>query len=87
MDDLATTATASEEQVSTLSGISVDLTVEDLQKCTKAYKEDKGHVVAYTNLRQGQKYEDFYMIPFGLMVRVVMVNKKLSFLSLCGKKS
>ena len=50
MDDPMATATAVKKQVSTLSGFSVELMVEDLQTWTKAYKEDKSHVVAYTKL-------------------------------------
>ena len=39
-----------ERHVSTLSGASVELTTEDLQKWTKAYKEDKSHVAAFMNV-------------------------------------
>ena len=46
----------------------MELTEEDVQKWIKAYKEDKGHVAAYTKIRQGQKYEDFYLTLSGLMV-------------------
>ena len=45
-DDIATAATMIERHISTLSGASVELTTEDLQQWTKAYKEDKGHVAA-----------------------------------------
>ena len=55
-DDVATVATMIERHVLTLSGASVELTTEDLQQWTKAYKEDKGHVAAFMKLRQGQKY-------------------------------
>ena len=58
MDDPEATTVAVEEQVSTLSGFSVELTAEDLQAWTKAYKEDKSHIAAYTKLRQRQKYQD-----------------------------
>ena len=68
-DDIATTAVMIERHVSTLSGVSIEMTTEDLQKWTAAYKEDKGHVAAYLKLRQGQKYEDFYLTPSGLMAR------------------
>ena len=51
MDDPIATVTVVEAQVSALSGISVELTAEDLQTWTKAYKEDKSHVTAYTKLR------------------------------------
>ena len=49
----------------------MELTTEDLQQWTKAYKEDKGHIVAFMKLHQGQKYEDFYLTPSGLMARMV----------------
>ena len=71
MDDPMATAAPVEVHVSTLSGISVELTVEDLQTWTKAYKEDKSYVVAYTKLRQGQKHQDVYMTPSGLLARMV----------------
>ena len=51
MDDPMATVAAVEGHVSTLSGISVELTAEDLQTWTKAYQEDKSHVAAYTKLR------------------------------------
>ena len=54
MDDPMAIAAAVEVYMSALSGISVELTAEDLQTWTKAYKEDKSHVAAYTKLRQGQ---------------------------------
>ena len=54
MDDLVAIAIAVEEHMSALSGFSMELTVEDIQTWTKAYKEDKSHVVAYTKLCQGQ---------------------------------
>ena len=38
----------------------MEMTAEDLQYWTKAYKEDKGHVAAYMEI---QKYEDFYLTP------------------------
>ena len=75
-----------ERHVSTLCGASVELTTEDLQQWTKVYKGDKGHVAAFKKLRQGQKYEDFYLTPSGLMARMVGVGRKSSFLSLCGNK-
>ena len=50
-DDMATAATIIERHVSTLSGASMELTTEDLQQWTKAYKEDKGHVAAFMKLR------------------------------------
>ena len=64
---MAIVAAMIERHVSTLSGASVEMTAEDLQQWTKAYKKDKGHAVAYTKLHQGQKYEDFYLTPSGLM--------------------
>ena len=36
-----------------------------------ACKEDKGHIAAYMRLRQGQKYEDFYLTLSGLMARMM----------------
>ena len=50
MDDLKAKVAAVEEQVSALSGLSVELIVEDLQALTKAYKDDKSHMIAYTKL-------------------------------------
>ena len=50
MDDPMATTIVVEVHVSALSGISVELTVEDLQTWIKAYKEDKSHVAAYTKL-------------------------------------
>ena len=70
-DDGATATAMIERHVSTLSGASVELTSEDLQQWTKAYKEDKGHIAAFMKLSQGQKYEDFYLTPSGLMARMV----------------
>ena len=67
MDDVATAAGMIEQHVSALSGASVEMTAEDLQQWTKAYKEDKGHIAAYMKLLQGQKYQDFYLTPSGLM--------------------
>ena len=71
INDLMVTVAAVEAQVLVLSGISVELTAEDLQTWTKAYKEDKSHVAAYTKLRQGQKYQDVYLTPSGLLARMV----------------
>ena len=51
MDDPMAIAAAVEEHVVALSGLSVELTTEDLYTWTKAYKEDKSHVVTYTKLR------------------------------------
>ena len=56
MDDPIAPMAAVEAHVSALSGISVELTAEDLQTWIKAYKKDKSHVAAYTKPRQGQKY-------------------------------
>ena len=54
MENLVVATTAIKEQVSTLSGFSVEqLMARNLQKLTKAYKEDKSHVATYTPLRQG----------------------------------
>ena len=55
----------------------MELTTEDLQKWTAAYKEDKGHVAMYMKLRQGQKYEDFYLTPSSLMARMMRVRQKI----------
>ena len=55
----------------------MELTAEDLQKWTKAYKEEKGHVATDTKLRQGQKYEGFYLIPSGLMAKMVGDQQKI----------
>ena len=71
--DGAITATAMiERHVSALSGVSIEMTAEDLQKWTTAYKEDKSHVTIYLKLRQGQKYEDFYLTPSGLIIMVII---------------
>ena len=50
MNDPMATPVAVEEHVSTLSGFSMKLTAEGLQIWTKAYKEDKSHIVAYRKL-------------------------------------
>ena len=71
MDDLEATIALIEGQVIALSGPSVELMAEDLQTWTKAYKENKSHVAAYTKLRQGQKYQDVYLTPSGLLARMV----------------
>ena len=63
--------------MSTLSGVSIEVTAEDLQKWTTSYKEDKGHIVAYLNLHQGQKYKDFYLTPSSLMARMVGGQQKI----------
>ena len=76
-DDGAKTTAMIERHVSTLSGASMELTTEDLQQWTKAYKEDKGHVAAFMKLHQGQKYEDFYLTPSGLMARMVGGRQKI----------
>ena len=66
-----------ERHVSTLSGASMELTTKDLQQWTKAYKEDKIHVVAFMKLCQGQKCEDFYLTPSGLMARMAGGRQKI----------
>ena len=58
---------AIEEQVFALSGVNMELTSENFQKWTIAYKEDKGQVATYTKLCEGQKYEDYYLNPSSLM--------------------
>ena len=85
MNDPMAIAAAVEAQASALSGISVELTAEDLQTWTKAYKEDKSYVVAYTKLRQGQKHQDVYMTPSSLLARMVGGNRRSLFLGLCDK--
>ena len=50
-DDRATATAMIEWHVSTLSGASVELTSEDLQKWTTTYMEDKGYIAAYMKLR------------------------------------
>ena len=44
---------AIEAYISALSGVIMELIVEDPQNWTIAYKEDKDHVLAYIKLRQG----------------------------------
>ena len=70
MDDSIVVATI-ERHLSALSGVSIKMTIEDLQRWTIAYREDKGHVATHTKLCQGQKYEDFYLTPLGLMARMM----------------
>ena len=77
MDDPEATAVAVEEQVLALSGFSVELIAEDLQAWTKANKEDKSHMTAYTKLCQGQKYQDIYLTPSGLLARMVGGQQKI----------
>ena len=55
----------------------MELTAEDLLPWTKAYKEDKCHIAAFMKLCQGQKYEDFYLTPSGLMARMVGGRQKI----------
>ena len=59
MDDTAIVPAMIERLVLGLSGVSIEMTPKDLQKWTTAYKEDKGHVVAYLKLRQGQNTRTF----------------------------
>ena len=75
-DDLEM-ATAIEEQVLELSGISVELTTEDLQQWTTTYKEDKSYIAAYSKLCQSQKYEDCYLTPLGLLARMMGGQQKI----------
>ena len=77
MDDPMAIIVVVEAHVSALSGISVELTEEDLQTWTKTYREDKSHVAAYTKLRQGQKYQDVYLTPSGLLARMVGGQQKI----------
>ena len=76
-DDPMATAAAVEAHVSALSGISVELAAEDLQTWTKAYKEDKSYIAAYTKLHQGQKHQDVYLAPSGLLARMVGGQQKI----------
>ena len=50
-NDPMVVAVAIKEQVSALSGFGMELMGEGLQTWTKAYKEDKSHIAAYTKLR------------------------------------
>ena len=51
MDDtLIAVAAMIEWHASTQNEVSVEMTIEDLQKWTTAYKEDKDHIVAYMKL-------------------------------------
>ena len=77
MDDPMATIAAVEEHVAPLSGSNVELTAEDLQAWIKAYKEDKSYVAAYTKLRQGQKHQDVYLTPYGLLARMVGGQQKI----------
>ena len=43
----------------------------------KAYKKHKGHIVAFMKLHQGQKYEDFYLTPSGLMASMMGSRQKI----------
>ena len=79
MDEPVVTPIAIEEQVSTPSGFSVELMEEDLQKWTKAYKDDKGHATMYTKLYQGQKYGKYCLTPSGLMATIMGVQQKIVF--------
>ena len=71
MDDSVVVVVVIEGQISALSGVSVELTTDDLQKWTTIYKEDKGHIATYEKLCQGQKYEDFYLNQLRLMARMM----------------
>ena len=73
-DSIAIASETIEAQISVLRGVSVELTAKDLQRWTTIYKEDKSHVAAYMKLRQGQKYEDFYLPQSGLMARMMGVR-------------
>ena len=50
MNDSVVVVVAIEIHVSTLSGVSIEMIAEDLQKWATTYKEDKGHVVEYMKL-------------------------------------
>ena len=77
MDDPMAKVAVVEVHVSTLRGISVELTTEDLQTWIKAYKEDKSHVAAYTKLCQGQKHQGVYLTPSGLLAKMVGGQQKI----------
>ena len=77
MDDFALATLVIDKQVLVLNGSSVELMTEDLQKWTKPYKKDKTHVAVNTKLRQGRKYEDFYLTPSGLMAKMVGAQQKI----------
>ena len=70
MDDPMAIVVVVEDHMSALSGFRVEFMTEDLQMGTKAYKEDKSHIAAYTKLFQGQKYQDVYLTSSGLMARM-----------------
>ena len=69
-DDTVIAIAMIERHVLALSGVSIEMIVEGLQKWTTTYKEDKGDVATYLKLRQEQKYEDFYLTPSSLMARM-----------------
>ena len=46
-DSTASVGAMIEAQIMALSGVSVEVTAEDLQQWTKTYKEDKGHIAVY----------------------------------------
>ena len=76
-DDPVATEAVIEEQVLVHHGFGVELMEEDLQKWTTTYKEDIGHITVYTKLRQGQKHEDFYLNPSGLMAKMAGGQQKI----------
>ena len=84
MHDPMAIVVAVEEHVATLSGFSVELTAEDLHTWTKAYKDDKSHIVGYTKLCLGQKYQDVYLTPSGLMAKMVGGQQKIIVPGLCN---
>ena len=65
-------ATATEDQVFALSGVSIEPEPEDLQKWTIAYQEDPSHKTAFHQLRQGKPFREYFLTPKGLMA----VNKE-----------
>ena len=72
-----TVVTTIEMQIIALILVSIELTTKDLQQWTKAYKDDKGHVTTYMELCKGQKYQDFYLTPLGLMARLMGDRQKI----------
>ena len=65
-------ATATEDQVFALSGVSIEPEPEDLQKWMTAYQEDPSHKTAFHQLRQGKPFCEYFLTPKGLMA----VNKE-----------
>ena len=61
-----------ETQISTLSGVSMVLTTEDLQRWTTICKEDKGHIAAYCvlhGLSEACRFFSLYLCIVGSQPR------------------